>query len=166
MCDEMQQPWITLQIGTQVNFPVDNAVEKFNGISIISTSEIQRSDLVIKNKNAVPVDEQTVFIQFLFNTRNKLQPLCKCAFDEVFIDAGNVQINKCLDTVIVIVLYRWWVGKIFKYFQRFNEFFIVLQIEMGTQQVVHAFDIMRGLNVNHVFFLIKQVDPFLRIAIV
>jgi hypothetical protein len=54
----------------------------------------------------------------------------------------------------------------FKLFQYQLEFGKVTQIEKRIEHIVHAFNIVTCFHCNHQRFIVKQVDPFLRIAIV
>jgi hypothetical protein len=77
-----------------------------------------------------------------------------------------MQVYKSLDTVIMILLNNAGMRKVFKALQHFVELFIILQIEVGTQQVMHTLDIMRRFYLDHKWFLVEKLHPLTRVPVI
>src|SRR5688500_15163463 len=104
MSYKVKQSRIALQIRPQVHLPIDDLIQIINRRFIITASEIERCNLVIKHKHPMPVEEQLILIQFLFYIGHNLQSFGKSAFHEMLIDLGYIQVNKGLNLVIITLI--------------------------------------------------------------
>src|SRR4051812_915419 len=128
----MQQAAVALQVGTQVNLPVNDLVEVIDGLFIMSTAKIQGSEFVIENKYTVAIEIDLVFLQVLFNIRYQFQPLGKRALHKVHVDLAHMEVHKNLNAVIVVIDHQVAVGKGLEFFQGLFQLGMVVQIEVGA----------------------------------
>src|SRR5688572_12987312 len=162
----MQQPGITLQVVAKIHFPVNDLLQIVDRSIVVTAAKIKCGDLVIKNKDAVSVKIEFVFLQHIFNKRHQFQSFFKGAQHKMLVDLGGGEINKGLDLVILHLGNNIGIAEDFKLLQCNFELLVISKVKMRIEQVVYAFDIMSRLNIQHVFFIMKQVHPLLRVAIV
>ena len=104
MRNQVKQPGITLQVGSKVNFPVNDLVQEFDRFIVVAGTKIQAGNLVIKHQDPVPVEQQFMLLQFLFHIWHKLQTLAETAFQEMLVDLGDIQVHERLHLVVVIAV--------------------------------------------------------------
>ena len=79
---------------------------------------------------------------------------------------GYVEINEDLDAVIFISPYYFGFGELLKEFEGLIELVIILQVEVGADQVVQSFDVVCSFHFYHHGFFVEKVHPFLRVAVI
>jgi hypothetical protein len=84
----------------------------------------------------------------------------------MLIDLRNRQVYKGLDLIIIVLLNQGRLRESFKFGDYLIEPGKIMQVEMGTKQVMQPFNIMSRFDGNHIGVLIKQVDPFLGIPVI
>src|SRR4051794_1224205 len=77
-----------------------------------------------------------------------------------------MQVHKNLYTVILTLCNNCGTGKALELGKRFIKLFIILKIEMCPQQVMKPFYKMCCFHFNHQRFLVKNINPFLRIPVI
>ena len=90
MCNQVKQSGITLQIGSQVDFLVNNPVQVINCLFVISTTEIKTGDLIIKYKNPMRIKIKSILFQHFFQVTEPRQIPCEISLQKIEIDAGSI----------------------------------------------------------------------------
>src|SRR5690606_10025826 len=102
----MKQAGITLKVGAEIYFPVDDLVEMINRFFYFAATEIHGGKLVMKYQYTVAVEVDAVISQFFLDVFHQGQPLGKRPFQEMFVDQGDIEVNKALYPVIDILLHQ------------------------------------------------------------
>src|SRR5690348_1407879 len=115
MTQQVYQTRITLQIYSQPRLiAMNNFMQIIYGSRIVAGAEIQRSDFIIKYNNAVIIYKQGIFIQLLYNFRNKRKSFVKIALHQVFIKPCTIDVNEGVNPEIIMHIGHRCFCKLFK----------------------------------------------------
>ena len=64
--------------------------------------------------------------------RYQFNPIAKCAFSEMFIEYGNVEVYKYQYFVVIILTHGPGMRELFEVVQHFVELLIILEIKVGA----------------------------------
>ena len=84
----------------------------------------------------------------------------------MLVDLGRVQIHKSLHFKIFMLVGHRRFRKIFKTMKGSSEPFIISQVKMCVQNIVHAFYIVTRFHGDHDRMFIEKINPFLSITII
>src|SRR5258705_7509228 len=123
---------------------VDDQMQVVYRSIIISASEIEGRDFIIKNKNPVMINITAVFFQFFVDIFYQCKTLFECAGHQVPVDLRQMNINPGMNAEVIVVLALRRSVILLELFQDHFEFTKMTQIEKAIQHIMHAFDIVTG----------------------
>ena len=166
MGHEVQYAGVALEVVAEVLLIVDDPLEIVDAGGVVGGAEIKGGDLIIQNEDAMAVDKEVVFGEFLRDGGHHLESFFKGAAHEYLVDLGGGDIDEGLDSEVVVLDHAVGPRKVFEFAQDAIEPLVVAEIEVGVQQVVKRFDIVAGLHADHDGLFFEEVEPFLGIAVV
>ncbi len=163
---QVEDAGITLEVVAEVHLVVDDTLQVVDAGIVISAAEIKRGYFIIEDEDTVSVDEQVVFGQLLFDIRNQFDPFFEGAHHKDLVDLRGGDIDKGLDTEVIIFSYAIALGEGFEFLKDDIELAVVVQVEVGVEQVMKGLYIMSCLDADHQGLFFEQVEPFLGIAVI
>src|SRR5690606_23373703 len=115
MRKQVYESCIALKIVAQVSVIVDDPLQVIDGGFVVPTPEIEYRNLVIKHENAMPVDEQRIFLHPFLDIRHKCKPFLECARHRMFVDACTGNVDEGLNSKIIMLHHSRRLSKLFEF---------------------------------------------------